>query len=201
MARKKAADAVAQDDVSDEAPKSNGPTDREIRAAGRDLADLKRSLREKMEEAASIRGTISQRKKAWKKAGFPVVAIDRVVADMLQDDDELLAEEREYIRIRAVMNVAWSQDDLFPETVLTSAEEAAEDEEQALHMAGQNGYAAGLNGHDIDKSCPYAPGTDRHVKFREQWHHGQAHLAKGLGRQERRGRRAAGGESEAGAVH
>jgi|GEM_PF-5195831 len=156
------------------------PTDEQVRDYGRRLADAKRDLREVMDEAASKRGTISSIKKAAKKAGVDMKALVRVVDEMVRDHDEVVAEERAYIRMRAVLNIPVYQDDLFPQDAplpVLSDDEAAK---QALHQAGAAGYMAGLNAHDINAANPHPQGTEEWVKWREQWHAGQAHLAKGL---------------------
>lgn len=190
----------ATDQPNGAAPGHNGPTDDQIRKSTIEIINRKRAMAEKAEELAALRGSMSTYKKALKKSGYPIAAMFKVAEDSVQDQDALLADEKEYIRIRAVMNMPWKQEDLFPETVQQSAADAEADEELALHRAYSDGYGAGRNAHDIDKSCPFDTGSEKWVKFREGWHAGQARNAEGLSRPERRGRRAAGGES-AGTTH
>lgn len=167
--------------TGDAGPGHNGPSDELTRDYARRLDVAKRDLREIMDEAAAKRGVITGIKKAAAKAGVDVRALERVVAEAVMDQDEILAAERAYIRMRAVLNMPILQDDLFPAAAAAPTMSPEEAERQALHQAGQAGYMAGINGHDIDKSNPHTTGTEPWVKFREQWHAGQAHLAKGLG--------------------
>jgi len=152
------------------------PTDELIRDYGRRLADASRDLREVMQEAASKRGVIGGIKKAAKRSGVPLNALVRVVAEMLEDQETVVAAEREWVRVRAIMAMPIAQGVLFPE----DAPDVAPDPTQVVFLAGQAGYIAGSNGHDIDKSNPHQTGTDQWIKFREQWHAGQANLAKGF---------------------
>lgn len=152
------------------------PTDELIRDYGRRLADANRDLREVMEEAASKRGIIGGIKKAAKRSGVPLNALVRVVAEMLEDQETVVAAEREWVRVRAIMAMPVAQGDLFP----ADAPEIAPDPTQVVFLAGQAGYISGSNGHDIDQSNPHRTGTDEWIKFREQWHAGQACLARGF---------------------
>jgi len=163
-------------------PGHNGPTDELVRDYARRLDLAKRELREVMDEAAAKRGVITGIKKAAKKSWVDVVALARVVDEAVEDQDEVIARERAYIRMRAVLAMPIVQDDLFPKDAPAPVLSAEEAEKQALHQAGSAGYMAGINGHDIDKSNPYDTGTEPWVKFREQWHAGQAHIVKGMNR-------------------
>ena len=150
------------------------PTDELIRDYGRRLANANRNLREVMEEAASKRGVIGGIKKAAKRSGVPLNALVRVVAEMLEDQETVVAAEREWVRVRAIMAMPVSQGDLFPADAL----EIGRDPTQVVFLAGQAGYISGSNGNDIDQSNPHRTGTDEWIKFREQWHAGQASLAR-----------------------
>lgn len=166
--------------TGDAGPGHNGPSDELTRDYARRLDVAKRDLREIMDEAAAKRGVITGIKKAAAKAGVDVRALERVVAEAVMDQDEILAAERAYIRMRAVLNMPILQDDLFPAAAAAPTMSPEEAERQALHQAGQAGYMAGINGHDIDKANPHTAGEELWVKWREQWHAGQAHIAKGL---------------------
>lgn len=180
-------------DPPSDAPPSghNGPTDEQIRQFARSLLDEKQTLGEVMESASASRGRSRAIYKRAKSAGISKDVLKRVVDDLGRDPDELLAEEREYLRIASLMRMPLRQTDLFPEQAAQSEMTGEEKSAHDLWVARNEGYTAGRAGHDINNSCRYVQGEETWTKFREGWHDGQAHLAKGLTSPKTRGRRGA----------
>jgi hypothetical protein len=174
----------------------NGPTDDLIRNYARRALDKKRALQEKTDEASVASGEYRSVLKAAKKVGINQGQLARVVADLDRDPEDVKKEEQDYLRIAQLMSMPVTQMDLFPEDAPSPQTSEADDERQVLWSARSAGYKSGLSGHDIDASSPHTTGTEEWVKFREGWHGGQAHLAKGLTRATTRGRKAGGGNPE-----
>lgn len=178
------------------APQSNGPTDALIRDYARRALDKKRALNEKVYEAASFRGEYRSVLKSAKKVGINQDMLARVIADLERDHDDVKRDLQDYIRIAALMRMPTTQMDLFPGGDVTVDVPTEDDEKHSLWVAHGEGYIAGANGHEIDKSCKYLQGQETWISFRSGWHEGQTFLAKGFSQPKATGTRSRSGNPE-----
>ena len=112
-------------------------------------------LKQKAREAAALVGPAVKR---FADRGVNKKALMRALKDRLRDDEEVLAENREYIRIMALEQHRVLEQDLFGDLDLSPLGRKAT-EEHLIWSAEQAGYAAGKEGGDDDSAKRYPPGS------------------------------------------
>lgn len=132
------------------------------------------------EELKSIRSEHSSRLKRWKKQGVTIEALKRAIKDRLLDPDEVIREEHEYCRFRALQNMPTIQADLMelwgqPLEI----DDARKDEIQRARWR-DDGAFAGRNGAQRD-SNPHEQGTEPHQCWDLGWLQSPERLAKEMG--------------------
>lgn len=168
----------------------NGPSDALILEYARNIIRKDNEIEETRDALKSLVGQRRSQVKAAKKAGVPTDALLRAIAQRNKDQDEIIRDEREWVRMRALLNMPIDQIELFPNDLSFRAVDDEERNEQLVFGAEQMGYAGGKNGHLIDNN-PFhqSAESEQFSAWVSGWHRGQAHLAKGLNQPTARGRR------------
>jgi ribosome modulation factor/uncharacterized protein (UPF0335 family) len=163
-----------------------GLTDATVLTFAKRISDGRTEIKDITEErktkVAEVRGIW----KEAKQAGINNEALKRAIEDRDRSPDDVLAEEKSYLRYANLFRMPVTQIDLFggvddPDGQL----ESTEIREAAVDHAGRRGFDAGKQG--VDASfCPYLPDAEEselHQAWMREWHRGQATLAEGMTRQ------------------
>jgi ribosome modulation factor len=171
----------------------NGPSDALILDYARNII---RKDNEIEEVQASLKSLVGQRRsqvKAAKKAGVPTDALLRAIAQRHKDQDEVIRDEREWVRMRSLLGMPVEQIELFPNDLAFRPVDDEERDKQLAFGAEQLGYVSGKNGNLVDNN-PFhqSDESEQYVAWVNGWRRGQAFLAKGLTSPSVRGRRGSG---------
>lgn len=176
---------------------NEGPNDSLILTYARDIIELDEKISDVSEERKSLAGARAARFKSAKLAGIHIAALRRSIHDSKRGPDDVLAEERAYLRMASLFRMPLHQMDLFPPDAAPPLRpDSPEGRKQAVFDASVQGLRAGKAGYLIDDN-PYhqVEDNEEHAAWVSNWHSGQAHLARGLTQPRVTGRRAANGNS------
>jgi hypothetical protein len=178
---RKAANGADHDGPEQAAPEGhNGPSDALILEYARNIIRKDVEIEETRDELKSLVGQRRSQVKAAKKAGIPTVALLRAIAQRHMDQDEIIANEREWVRMRALLGMPVEQTELFPDIVASSLDDE-ERRKQAIFGIEQMGYLAGKSGQPIeDNPFHQSLESEQFTVWARHWHKGQARLARGL---------------------
>lgn len=134
---------------------------------------------EAAEVAKSARSAHSNEIKKWKKRGINTEALKRAVKDRFMDPAEVIAEEHEYIRMRALQNMPSIQQDLMAmwQEIDLSDDRKAEIERQRWRDDGAFCARQGKPREDN----PHHQGTEAHQQWDLGWLNDQERIAKAMG--------------------
>jgi hypothetical protein len=184
-------------DTNDPSIGHNDTSDADILKVGRAIIRKDVEIEEASDVLKSLVGERRNMVKAAKKQGMPKDALLRVIRDRKRETDEVVAEERQYVRLMALFNMPIEQMELFPSESPPQRAMGDAAREQARFDAEDQGYRAGINGHLIDTNPHHqTEDSEEWAAFGSGWHRGQAHLARGLAPR-KRGRPAASAEEDA----
>lgn len=164
------------------------------------------------EEAADVAKTAksnhSNMLKKWKQRGIRINSLKRAIKDRMLDPDEVLRDEHEYCRLRALQNMPSIQQDLM---AMWAPMDVSDD--QAAEIARQrwrdDGSFSARQGAPRENN-PHAVGSEAHQTWDMGWSEDQERIAKAMGAGDapvvdagrvRRGRRRVAENGEANAVH
>ena len=138
--------------------------------------EVVQQVREIQRKQRQLSGQLTQVKQKAKAMGINVKGMLRALTARDQDPDELIEEEREFIRFSALFNLPTKQVDLFPDGERVADPKV--DQDVATFEAYDAGYLAGGAGRSIDDN-PYSgsPGSETFVQWRKGWDAGQASIA------------------------
>lgn len=170
----------------------NGPSDALILDYARYIIRKDNEIEEVRDALKSLIGQRRSQVKAARKSGVPTDALLRAIAQRHKDQDEIIRDEREWVRMCALLGMPVEQIELFPD-LISSVIDSEERAKQLAFAAEELGYVAGRNGHLIDNN-PFhqSDESEQFAAYVNGWHRGQAHLAKGLSQPSTRGRRGSG---------
>ncbi len=132
----------------------------------REVVRLKREVKEAGQK-------VSEAIKKYSDMGVHKRALARVLRDRIREDDEVLAENREYIRMMHIEQHRVTEADLFDDLELADLPLAAL-EKHALFGAEEVGYAQGKAGGADDGAQRYPIGSPAYVAYAKGYKRGWA---------------------------
>lgn len=182
--------------AADEKKVDAGPSDALIRDFTWRAIRKKREHGEAHDVARGILGEYRTIVKSAKKAGIDTKAMLRVIEDREREHEDVVREERNYLRIANLFKMPMTQGNLFDAPKKANGKgngHAEADEKQSLDDADDNGYRAGIAAREIDE-CPFHQVEQNELweRWTSAWHRGQAHNASGLRQASQAGKRGTG---------
>jgi len=129
------------------------------------------------EELKTIRSEHSSRLKRWKQNGITIESLKRAIKDRMLDPDEVIREEHEYCRFRALQNMPTIQQDLMALWAQPMDVDQARQDEIQRNRWRDDGALAGRNG--VDRAAnPHEQGSEAHQCWDLGWLHSPERIAK-----------------------
>jgi ribosome modulation factor len=147
-------------------------------ASNDSAADWMRQYRVQKRRCDEENGVLRNIVKRAKADGMNTTAMIAAVKATKLEPEVVSADLRDQIRYMGIIHLPMTQASLFEgiDFEVNSSTEHKDD----LWTAEDAGYRAGRHGQRIE-DCPYQTGTELHVHWVQEWHKGQAAIARELG--------------------